>query len=184
MPFQEDKVPREPSLHCKFATKLQLYTQQSTQEKKVFLQALIQTVLVIQVNCKPDKVAQPYSPSNFTAGRGVSGGVNFQNIFALLKVGHTGSRDEHVKKVIFTDLSNRAVSGDFSVVWKEDEPVTVFPKNGAESSSRLKLDCAGGVNVAEGELAFFYLYIPAHHYTKEFEIKFVMSDGREVVKTV
>ena len=130
-----------------------------------------------------ERVSQPYSPANFMAGRGSASGIGFRNLFALLKIGYTGNEGDRISKVIFRDLSGKPVSGAFSVTWKDAIPEVNFPQSGSGTALTLNIDCGEGV-LLDGKLQHFYLFIPPRDYNKGFEVKFVMDNGDEVVKTI
>lgn len=130
-----------------------------------------------------ERVSQPYAPANFMAGKGSAKGIGFRNLFALLKVGYRGNEGDRVKKVHFRDLSGKPVSGTFTVAWSDGMPDARFPESGSGTSLTLNVDCGEGV-LLDGALHHFYLFIPPRDYTKGFEVKLVMDDGSEVVKTI
>jgi len=130
-----------------------------------------------------ERVSQPYAPANFMAGKGSAAGISFRNLFALLKVGYSGNEGDRILKVQFRDLSGKPVSGAFTVAWNEGIPDARFPESGSGTSLTLTVDCGEGV-LLDGTLHHFYLFIPPRDYTKGFEVKFVMDDGSEVIKTI
>ena len=130
-----------------------------------------------------ERVSQPYAPANFMAGKGNAKGIGFRNLFSLLKVGYRGNEGDRVKKVHFRDLSGKPVSGSFTVAWSDGIPDARFPESGSGTSLTLTVDCGEGV-LLDGTLHHFYLFIPPRNYTKGFEVKIVMDDGSEVVKTI
>ncbi len=130
-----------------------------------------------------ERVSQPYAPANFMAGKGSASGIGFRNLFALLKVGYSGTEGDRLRKVHFRDLSGKPVSGSFTVAWSDGIPDARFPESGSGTSLTLTIDCGEGV-LLDGTLHHFYLFIPPRDYTKGFEVKFVMDDGSEVIKTI
>lgn len=130
-----------------------------------------------------ERVPQPYAAANFMAGKGSPAGISFHNLFALLKVGYSGNEGDRLKKVHFRDLSGKPVSGAFTVAWNDGIPDARFPESGSGTSLTLTVDCGEGV-LLDGTLHHFYLFIPPRDYNKGFEVKFVMDDGREVIKTI
>ncbi|MDD3908747.1 MAG: hypothetical protein PHN86_02170 [Proteiniphilum sp.] len=130
-----------------------------------------------------ERVSQPYAPANFMAGKGSASGVSFRNLFALLKVGYNGNAGDRVRRVLFRDLSGKPVSGTFTVAWNDAIPEARFPESGNGTALTLTVDCGEGL-LLDGTLHTFYLFIPPRDYSKGFEVKFVMDDGREVVKTI
>ena len=130
-----------------------------------------------------ERVSQPYAPANFMAGKGSASGIGFRNLFALLKVGYSGTEGDRLLKVHFRDLSGKPVSGSFTVAWSDGIPDARFPESGSGTSLTLTIDCGEGV-LLDGTLHHFYHFIPPRDYTKGFEVKFVMDDGSEVIKTI
>ncbi len=131
-----------------------------------------------------ERVSQPYAPANFMVAKDSSSGISFRNLFALLKIGYSGSEGDKVEKIIFRDLSGKPVSGAFTVRWDESIPQIRFPESGVGSALSLTVDCGDGVVPDNNNLHYFYLFIPPRDYEKGFEVKFVMSGEKEVVKTI
>ncbi|MDD3625232.1 MAG: hypothetical protein PHT17_06560 [Proteiniphilum sp.] len=130
-----------------------------------------------------ERVSQPYAPANFMAGKGSASGIGFRNLFALLKVGFRGTEGDRIRKIHFRDLSGKPVSGTFTVAWSDGIPDARFPESGSGTSLTLTVDCGEGV-LLDGALHHFYLFIPPRQYSKGFEVKLVMDDGSEVIKTI
>ena len=131
-----------------------------------------------------ERVSQPYAPANFMAGKGSSSGIGFRNLFALLKMGYSGSEGDKVEKIVFRDLSGKPVSGTFTVTWNETVPRVQFPESGTGNALTLSVECGEGVELDGNTLHHFYLFIPPRDYEKGFEVKLVMAGGKEVIKTI
>ncbi len=138
----------------------------------------------VQVYTQIDEVSQPYAPANIMAGKGDSkSGIAFRNLFAVLRIGFAPENDDDaVKKVEFTDLSGKPVSGGFTVSWNGDIPETAFPSTGSGDALKITLDCGDGVATDDGVLRFFMI-VPAREYPAGFKVTFVM-DSTRVEKTV
>lgn len=115
------------------------------------------------------------------AGKGSrNDGVELRNVLALLKVGYMGQEDQMITSVKFRDLSGKPVSGQVKIDWNGDIPEAEIIGNGES----ITLDCSPGVFVAQDELKYFFLVVPAREYAKGFEITFTRKDGTQVIKTV
>ncbi len=115
------------------------------------------------------------------AGKGSrNDGVELRNVLALVKVGYMGQEDQIITSVKFRDLSGKPVSGQVTIDWKDNIPEADIVGNGES----ITLDCTPGVYVAQDELKYFFLVVPAREYPKGFEITFTRKDGTQVVKTV
>ena len=129
-------------------------------------------------------VSQPFSEANMMAGKGKDGNIAFRNLFAMLRIGIVGAEGQSVKQVVFTDLSGKPVSGDFSVIWNGDLPETIFPESGSGNNLKIVLDCEDAVPLAENKLAKFYLIVPARNYEKGFQLEFILDGGGKITKTM
>lgn len=129
-----------------------------------------------------DNVPQPYAPANMMAAKGSGDNLVFRNMFSMLKVGISGTEENVVKQIVFSDLSGKPVSGAFTVSWTGDVPLAVFPESGSGSSLSITLDCGGGVPLTG--IRKFYMSVPARHYPDGFKIEFILDDGGSITKTV
>ena len=115
------------------------------------------------------------------AGKGSrNDGVELRNVLALLKVGYMGQENQMITSVRFRDLSGKPVSGEVKIDWNGSVPEADVTGNGES----ITLDCTPGVYVAQDELKYFFLVVPAREYAKGFEISFTRKDGTQVVKTI
>lgn len=127
---------------------------------------------------------QPHAPANIMVGKGNMAGIEFKNIFSILKIGLTIPRGDTIKQIVFRDLSGKPVSGPFKVSWNGDNPTATFPADGDVESFSLKLDCGEGVKTDSAQVRFYYMIVPAREYPNGFEVKFKTLSGDDVVKTV
>lgn len=120
-------------------------------------------------------VPKPDPAANIMLARGYQGGgLLFQPVFAILKIGMNFETDTDVKSVEFRDLDGKPVCGKFTASFSNGRPVTEF----TESSNVLTLDCGTFGKAQEGETKIFYLFVPARSYPKGYEITFVTTEGR------
>lgn len=129
-------------------------------------------------------IAQPHPAANMMAGKGKDGKIAFRNLFAILRINIAGGDGEVVKRVLFTDLSGRPVSGSFSVRWSGDIPTAEFPQTGSGNDLQIELDCEDGVALANNSLVKFYLIVPAREYEKGFRVDFELTNGEKITKTI
>ncbi|MDD4727549.1 MAG: fimbrillin family protein [Dysgonamonadaceae bacterium] len=129
-------------------------------------------------------IVQPDPLANIMAGKGKDGSIVFRNLFAILRVNIAGSDGQTVKKVLFTDLSGKPVSGKFSVSWNGDIPEAEFPETGSGNDLQIGLDCEDGVPLSSNSLTKFFLIVPARNYDKGFQIEFILSNGEKIIKTI
>lgn len=129
-------------------------------------------------------IVRPYSAANMMAGKGKDGNIAFRNLFAILRINIAGSDGQNVKQMVFTDLSDKPVSGNFSVAWNGDIPEALFPETGSGKDLGIVLDCGEGVPLSDNTLAKFYLIVPARNYNKGFQIEFILADGGKIIKTI
>ena len=135
-------------------------------------------------NIEPTGIAQPDPAVNMMAGKGKDGTIAFRNLFAILRVNIAGSDEQVVKKVLFTDLSGKPVSGKFSVTWSGDIPKAEFPQTGSGKDLQIELDCGNGVALGNNSLTKFFLIVPARNYEKGFKVEFVLASGDKITKTI
>lgn len=124
--------------------------------------------------------ACPDPAANIMGGRGENENINFINLFSILRISIAGNKAQTVKKVLFTDLSGKPVSGKFSAAI----PEVIFPETGSGKDLQIELDCKDGVALLFDTLTQFYLIVPARNYDKGFQIDFVLSDGEIITKTI
>lgn len=129
-------------------------------------------------------VVSPDPAANMMSGKGKEGNIAFRNLFALLRINIAGSDGQMVKKVLFTDLSGKPVSGKFSVTWSGDIPKAEFPQTGTGKDLQIELDCGSGVAVGNNSLTKFFLIVPARNYEKGFKVEFVLASGDKITKTI
>lgn len=134
----------------------------------------------------PDKqkytsyIPKPDPAANIMVARGTrNGGLLFQPVFAILKIGKIFESDTDVKSVEFRDLDGKAVCGKFNASFSNGKPVTEF----TGSSNVLTLECGNFGKAYAGQTKVFYLFVPARSYPKGYEITFVTSGGK-ITQTV
>ncbi len=128
----------------------------------------------------------PSSEANFMVAKTVEGSEQliFKNLFALLQINLRLNKDSIIKKVIFTDLSLKPVSGAFSVKWTENEPEVIFPMGSTPANDTLTLDCGEGISMATNDILKFYILVPARDYPKGFQIDLLLDNGAKITKTI
>ena len=129
-------------------------------------------------------IVQPDPTVSIMAGKGEDGKINFRNLFSILRVNVAGSDGQTVKKVLFTDLSGKPVSGNFTVSWNGEVPQAEFPETGSGKDLQIEIDCKDGVALANNSLNKFYLIVPPRNYDKGFQIEFVLDNGEKIIKTI
>lgn len=120
-------------------------------------------------------IPKPDPAANIMLARGTQGGgLLFQPVFAILKIGKRFDSETNVKSIEFRDLDGKPVCGKFTASFNNGRPVTEF----TGSSNILTLDCGNLGQAPEGEIKIFYLFVPARSYPKGYEITFVTTEGR------
>lgn len=140
----------------------------------------------VQTFSHTNGITQPDSQANMMAAKTESGKSEllFHNLFALLRVGLTGKEGQKVKKVVFTDLAGKPVSGNFTIEWEDGKPQTVFTDSDNTDALKITLNCNEGVILGTTHISRFYLLVPARHYAKGFQIVFILNDGAKITKTI
>ncbi len=110
--------------------------------------------------------------------------IIFSNVFALLEINFNQNKDSVVKKLVFTDLSGKPVSGPFKIKWTENEAEAYFPSGTNSSNDTLSLDCKNGIGAPSNVIQRFYMLVPAREYPKGFQIDFIMENGTKTSKTI
>lgn len=120
-------------------------------------------------------IPKPDPAANIMLARGTQGGgLLFQPVFAILKIGKRFEAETKVNSIEFRDLDGKPVCGTFTASFNNGRPVTEF----TGTSNILTLDCGSLGLAPAGETKIFYLFVPARSYPKGYEITFVTTEGR------
>ncbi len=131
-------------------------------------------------------IVLPPAEAGFMVARQTDGNDNllFSNVLALLQINLLQNRDSIVKKVIFTDLSHKPVSGPFRIKWTDNIPEAVFPAGNTPANDTLTLNCGEGISLATKDALKFYLLVPAREYPNGFQLDFILENGSKITKTI
>lgn len=133
------------------------------------------TLMAPQTQKYTSYIPKPDPAANIMLARGSQGGgLLFQPVFAILKIGKRFEAETTVKRIEFRDLDGKPVCGQFTAFFSNGRPVTEFKG----TSNILTLDCGSFGLTPEGETKIFYLFVPARSYPKGYEITFVTTEGR------
>lgn len=110
--------------------------------------------------------------------------ITFSNVFALLEININQTKDSVIKQLVFTDLSDKPVSGPFKVKWTENEADAYFPTGTNPQNDTLVLDCKNGISAPANVVQRFYMLVPAREYPKGFQIDFILENGTKTTKTI
>ena len=133
------------------------------------------TLMAPQTQKYTSYIPKPDPAANIMLARGSQGGgLLFQPVFAILKIGKRFDAETTVKRIEFRDLDGKPVCGQFTTFFSNGRPVTEFKG----TSNILTLDCGSFGLTPEGETKIFYLFVPARSYPKGYEITFVTTEGR------
>lgn len=105
-------------------------------------------------------------------------GLEFRNVMAVVKVGELFESACVVESVVFHDLSGSAVSGNYSLEWKDGAPVAHF----SDASGDISLVIDGGLELQAGAWQSFCIVVPPREYPEGFEISFNLADGTKIVR--
>ena len=125
--------------------------------------------------------SQPDTHANIMVGAGnAEAGLSFRPVMAVLKFGLRFEQDITLSRVEFRDLSGAPVAGKLKVTAGSAPSAEI-----TGSGTVLTLDLgANGLDIPEGDLHPLFLIVPAREYPKGFELAFITSTGKRLVKDV
>ena len=128
----------------------------------------------------------PPSEAGFMVAKTAEGTdqLTFTNLFALLQINLQLNKDSILKKLVFTDLSGKPVSGQFRVKWTDNEPEAYFPAGSTPANDSLSIEFEDGISMATNDVLKFYLIVPAREYPNGFKIELILDNGDKISKTV
>ena len=124
---------------------------------------------------------RPDPDANILAGSGSSdAGLSFRPVMALLKAGQRFEEDITLTRVEFRDLSGAAVAGSLTISGGASPEAVV---TGKEKVITVNFE-GNGLFISAGTLHPVFIVVPARKYSKGFEITYIDSMGKKIVKTV